>query len=129
MSRTWTSKKKKMVAPVMRCSTQDHMPGSPRYRVRLFCGAERGAGMADSAAAAVLISTSNAVGGRMTRQQLFRVPSPNLGATLIPICAQSELACEGNGEPASEIRFAYINLLGSRVGSRDGVGVVGTGCR
>src|SRR6201998_906308 len=34
VSKTCTNKKKKIVAPVMRCNTHDHMPGSPRYRVR-----------------------------------------------------------------------------------------------
>src|SRR5882762_8499708 len=40
----------------MRCSTHDHMPGSPRYRVRRRGGDDRGAGNAESAAVAVLIS-------------------------------------------------------------------------
>src|SRR6187455_536589 len=31
-----------MVAPVIRCSTQDHMPGSPRYRGRRRAGFFRG---------------------------------------------------------------------------------------
>src|SRR6478752_4342803 len=33
VSRMWTSRKKKIATPVMRCSTQDHMPSFPRYRV------------------------------------------------------------------------------------------------
>ncbi len=38
VSSTCTNKKKKMVTPVMRCRTQDHMPGSPRYRERRRTG-------------------------------------------------------------------------------------------
>src|SRR5918993_3060310 len=33
VSSTCTRRKKKMATPVMRCSTHDHMPSRPRYRV------------------------------------------------------------------------------------------------
>ena len=33
VSRMWTSRKKKIATPVMRCRTQDHIPSCPRYTV------------------------------------------------------------------------------------------------
>src|SRR5215813_13630443 len=51
-----------MVAPVMRCSTHDHMAGSPRYSVRRRGrkrdDPSRGAGVAGPADVAVVIGAS-----------------------------------------------------------------------
>src|SRR5690349_11625995 len=33
VSSTCANRKKKVATPVIRCATQDHMPGSPRYSV------------------------------------------------------------------------------------------------
>src|SRR5262245_1609397 len=52
-----------MVAPVMRCSTHDHMAGSPRYSVRRSGrkrdDPSRGAGVAGPADVAVVIGASS----------------------------------------------------------------------
>src|SRR6476619_5734865 len=96
-----------MVAPVMRCSTQDHIPGSPRERVRLRAGSDRGAGTAGCVAVLIWPPTSSVdVWAPQPRwQRDFRLRfalHPNLGATLNPVVLLNELPfsrrCTQNGE-------------------------------
>src|SRR5579875_256883 len=78
-----------MVAPLMRCRTHDHMPGSPRYRVR------RGGRTRGSCAAADVVVISpltvwSATRRARLRRACDRLQHGTVGWTLNPFVAADE---------------------------------------